>query len=340
MDKKIKRALYILIILGIIFMLNILFEPLTSTFRQIFSLLAPFIFGFAGAFILHPAVDFLVSKKINRLVAILITVFIILLIVVLFIGQLLPMILDQFSNIVNSAPELLSKMLDTTDGLLENFNLSLEELDIDWKSTLTTGLSSTYNIFVSLIYGIFNSLTFIFLTPILMIYFLFDYYRIREWIKNYLSSRKLYKIHDFLKELESLLSRYVGGLILIMILLSIISFIMFKVSGLDNALFFGFIIGLTNLIPIVGNIIGGIIAIIFALTQSTTLALIITIEVFALIIIESNFVTPFIQSKNVEIHPLLIILGITVFGYLFGFIGVLLAIPLIITVKLAIKYKL
>ncbi|XMB66141.1 AI-2E family transporter [Mycoplasmatota bacterium zrk1] len=338
MDKRIKKALYYLTVLAIIYMIYKLVDPVSSTLRTMFGLLLPFLFSFGGAFVLNNVVDFLVQRKVKRFIAVFIVVISFILFGVILIGQLLPMIFSQFTDIVNRGPEIVASITKVFDGFLSNFNVSLSEFELDWEGVLLEEVNSSYNLISKIISGLFNSLSFVFLTPILLIYFLYDYDKIRDNFKRFLIKHRHEKEYRFFKELERLLSRYVGGLLLVMLILSIVSFIIFTISGLENALLFGFIIGLTNLIPFFGNIIGGAIAVLFAVSQSTTLALIILVEVILLTFIESNFVTPYIQSKKFKIHPIVIILGITIFGYLLGFIGVLLAIPLIITIKLTIKH--
>lgn len=341
MDKKLSKAIYVLVLMGIVYMAFLLYPQVAGLFKGLIGVLTPFVVGFAGAFILHPIVDWLVDRKIKRIFAVLGVVVATLVVVVLFFGSFLPLVFAEFVEVIRIAPELLSNIITVLEdtifggvGIDTQYNFDT----FDWQSIIISGFDTTGELVTFLISKAYTSVSFALITPILLIYFLFDYNNIREYVKNFVKKHEFNRLHKFLSDFEKLLSRYVGGLLIVMFVLTIISTIMFLISGLDNALLFGFIIGLTNMIPFIGNIIGGAIAVVFALSQSLTLAIIILIEVIVLVIIESNFVTPMIQSKSISINPLLIIFGITIFGYIFGFFGVLLAIPLIIFFKLIIKH--
>lgn len=341
MDKRMKKSLFILVLMGITYMSFLLYPLVSGLMTSLLGVLAPFIVGFAIAFILHPLVEWVVDRKVKRIFAVLIVVIIFIGVIVLFFGSFFPLIFAQFINVIKIAPEVITNFIVyIEDNVFEGMTFAQQgTLDtFDWQSVIATGFDTTGDLVTYVVSKTYSSVTFLLLTPILLIYFLFDYNNIRSYYKNFLNRHNYKKLYAFSKDYEKLLSRYVGGLLMVMIVLTIISTVMFSVSGLKNALLFGFIIGITNLIPFIGNIIGGAIAILFAMSQSVTLALIITVEVVILIIIESNFVTPMIQGKSVDISPLLIIFGITVFGFIFGFFGVLLAIPMIIFFKLLMKH--
>lgn len=341
MDKRMKRSLYILVLLAITYLSLLLYIPVTGFLSELVGVVSPFIFGFAIAFILHPLVDWLVGKKIKRIYAVLLVVVSFIGVFALFFGAFLPLVFAQFMNVIKIAPGIISDMVayfeDTILGEVSYWDKTGLST-FDWQSLLSSSFSSTTDLVSLLLTKAYSSVMFIVVTPILLVYFLFEYNNIREYVKGFLAKHEFDRLRAFFKDYEKLLSRYVGGLLSVMVVLSIISSIMFHFSGLENALLFGFIIGLTNVIPFIGNIIGGLIAILFALSQSTTLAIIIAVEVIILIVIESNFVTPMIQGKSISINPLVIIFGITIFGFIFGFFGILLAIPLIIMIKLIVKH--
>lgn len=337
MDKKLRNALLILIGLGIVYMTFLVYPLLSGLIKDFLGVISPFIVGFAIAFILHPLVDWLVDKKVKRIYAVLLVVVALLAVVVVFFGSFLPLVFAQFLNVIKIAPGVITDIITYFEGIF-NFDAGYNLETFDWQTVLTTGFDTTGDFVTFLISRAYTSVSFVLITPILLIYFLFDYNNIREYIKNFLTRHDFTRMYAFSKEYEKLLSRYVGGLLVVMVVLTLISTVMFSISGLEYALLFGFIIGITNMIPFIGNIIGGAIAILFAMSQSMTLAIIIAIEVVVLIIVESNFVTPMIQGKSVDINPLAIIFGITVFGYIFGFVGVLLAIPMIIFFKLIMKH--
>ena len=165
-----------------------------------------------------------------------------------------------------------------------------------------------------------------------------DYNNIKDKLKSYLLKHKLKFIYYFLREADEGVGAYFRGLILVMNLMAMAAGLGFYFVGLDYPLLFGFIVGYTNAIPIIGNYIGGIPAIFFALTKSFELALLSLVVIVIVQLIESNIVTPYIQSKSIDSHPLLILLAFIIFGRYFGFLGMVFAIPLLAIFLLIIKY--
>ncbi len=337
MDKKLQRVLYILVVLGIVFMVFLLRPYVLPIVNGLLAVLAPFIVAFAIAFVLHPLVKWLEGHKWKRTPSVLAVVLGIIIIGIAFFGSFLPLVFRQLLDVLDMAPDLINRAqayLETETDFFSMYDIE----SIDWPALVTSGFETTGELVSFIIPKVTSGVSFTLITPILLVYILHDYDKIRENLKSFIKRHKWNRLYGMLKEYEDLLSRYVGGLLLVMIVLTIISTILFSIAGLDNALLFGFIIGLTNIIPLIGNIIGGAIAVIFGLSQSFTLAVIILVEIVVLVFVEGNIVTPAIQGKSVNISPLVIILGISVFGYIFGFFGILLAIPFIVLVKLILKH--
>ena len=104
------------------------------------------------------------------------------------------------------------------------------------------------------------------------------------------------------------------------------------------AFLFAIIISLTNIIPFIGPYIGGVPAILVSFSVSTRLGITSLIIIFALQFIESNFIQPYIMSKSLKINPIIIIIGLIVFGHFFGILGMLLSAPLTCIIKILINY--
>lgn len=128
------------------------------------------------------------------------------------------------------------------------------------------------------------------------------------------------------------------GYFIIMLILSVTSSIVLMFLGIDFALILGIIIGVTDIIPFIGSYIGGAIPVIYAFLESPTKALYVIIAIVVIQLIESNLLTPYIQSKQTKTHPLLVILSLIVFGRIFGFIGMIIAVPLLSIIKIILKY--
>ena len=123
---------------------------------------------------------------------------------------------------------------------------------------------------------------------------------------------------------------WVEGTLLSMLIIGVLSTVAFYLIGLDYALMLGVWSGLTEFVPIVGPFVGGITAVIVAFLQDPQKALWTLLAVFAIQQLESNLITPIVMARVADVHPFVTLFAILLFGSLFGFLGVLLALPLVL----------
>ena len=116
------------------------------------------------------------------------------------------------------------------------------------------------------------------------------------------------------------------------------SLITFSITGMPYALLFAIFTSITNVIPFIGPYIGGVPAVLVSLSVSMKLGIVALIEVIILQFIESSFIHPYIMSKGLKINPIIILIGLIVFGYFFGIIGMLISTPLISVIKSVYEY--
>ncbi|MDD4000432.1 MAG: AI-2E family transporter, partial [Bacilli bacterium] len=106
----------------------------------------------------------------------------------------------------------------------------------------------------------------------------------------------------------------------------------------DFAIFFAIIIAITNVIPYLGPYIGAVFPVLYALLTSPSKALVVALAIFLVQQIESNFLTPYINSKRIKTHPLIGILFLLFYGNLFGIIGMIFATPVLAIIRITLKY--
>lgn len=125
---------------------------------------------------------------------------------------------------------------------------------------------------------------------------------------------------------------WVKGTLLAMLIIGALSTLAFYLIGLQYALLLGVWSGLTEFVPIIGPIVGGGTAVIAAFLQDPSKALFTGIAVVVIQQIESNLVTPLVMAKVADVHPFVTLFAIMLFGSLFGFLGVLLSLPIVLVV--------
>jgi predicted PurR-regulated permease PerM len=130
---------------------------------------------------------------------------------------------------------------------------------------------------------------------------------------------------------------WVKGLLLSMVGVAVLSFLLYSLIGVPNALLLAVISGLMEAIPILGPWIGGAMAVSVALLDDPTKALYTALAALAIQQIENNLILPFAMSHTVKIHPFVTLFALLLFGGLFGFLGVLLSIPLVLLIATIVQ---
>jgi len=337
-EKYIIGALVLTVFCGLIYLIK--------------SALTPFIFSLVVAYFLNPLVDYLSNKcKLARLTA---TALILGLFLSIFIGAsaiLLPIIYAQTAELIDALPKYLQVITQNfypqIVSLLNGFGISL---DSDFAHLVSGEKFSSY--FLGLSQDFFsralsssatfiNILSLIFIMPILVFYLLKDWNLLMQKIYELLPKNIAKTTKEIAKEIDKTLAGYVRGQFHVCLILAAFYSISLSLAGLNFGFLIGFLTGMFAFIPYIGMIFGTSAAIILALFQwgfdFTNLSL-VTIIFLVAQLIESNFLTPKLIGNKIGLHPVWIIFGLFVFGVLFGFVGVLLAVPLTAICGVIIKY--
>ena len=139
-------------------------------------------------------------------------------------------------------------------------------------------------------------------------------------------------------KLNDAFKKFIQGTLLISLAIMIISAIGYGLVGLPSPLLFGLICGITNIIPYIGPWIGGAICVIVGFTVSPMVGILSGVIAFAVQQIDSVILQPLIMGKTMKLHPVTIMIGLLVFGYFFGIIGMIFATPIIAGLKIIINH--
>ncbi len=173
------------------------------------------------------------------------------------------------------------------------------------------------------------------LIPILTFYFLKDYYRLNEKLMNLVPRRYLSDVREIAQRISMLLGSLIRGQFLVCMVLATYYSVVFTGMGLELGLLMGIFSGFMNLVPVVGALISLLITVSVALLGGGSLAVCISILGAFLVanLIDTTFLTPKIVGRSMGIGALAIILALLAGGELLGFLGVLLALPLLALCK-------
>ncbi len=336
---------------------NILFWSLTAlllclsiyVFRGI---LLPFVLGFILAYVLNPLVVRLQKFHFNRTWATAVVITGLLLILLISILILLPVLQAQLVSFIAKIPvmanTLKERLLPIFEAIKEHIPAQQLAYIKDALSTQTSDLMTDFGTTLMNFFtgwsALFNVATFLVITPVVTFYLLNDWTIIVDKIKALYPRKNVALINKKVNEMDSVLSAFIRGQAVVCLFLALFYGFGLNAINLDFGFSIGFISGLFSFIPYVGSLTGFVLSLLLALTQNADWILFVGIlAVFGIgQFLEGYVLTPKLVGDRVGLHPVWVIFALFAGGTLFGFLGVLIAVPafavLGVLVRSAIDY--
>jgi predicted PurR-regulated permease PerM len=316
-------------------------------------ILAPFIAAAILAYALNPAVDRLAARKIGnfqvpRSVAALIVMLLMLAALLAMILIVVPVLQKELPLLQQRIPEILIKIDEFVAPRLAalGFPVSLDFASL--KAMLTQKLSASGSeiwttVLASVKVGgtaVLAWLATLFLIPMVLFYLLLDWHPLLHKLGAMVPRRWAPRAESMAHEVDGMLAQYLRGQLLVMLVLAVFYSVALAIAGFDVALPVGIITGLLAFIPYLGFGLGLVLALITAVLQFPGwYGLIAVAIVYGLgQVLESFVLTPYLVGERIGLHPLVVIFALMAFGELFGFAGVLLALPASAIIAVAVKH--
>ncbi|UWR25429.1 AI-2E family transporter [Sulfitobacter sp. S223] len=296
--------------------------------------LLPFVLGSAIAYFLDPVADRLENLGLSRAMSTAVITVLAILIFVIMALLVFPTLISQAVNLFEIAPDLTKRF---TAALTERFPSILDN-----GSTLRNSLNSLgtavqerggelLNTALSSAAGIINVIMLFVIVPVVAVYMLLDWDRMIAHIDSMLPRDHAHVIRNLATDIDKTLASFIRGMGTVCLILGTYYAIALMLVGLQFGLVVGFVAGLVTFIPYLGALIGGALALGLALFQFwgdwVSIGLVGGIFVIGQVI-EGNILTPKLVGDSVGLHPVWLILALAVFGTLFGFVGMLVAVPM------------
>lgn len=302
-------------------------------------ILLPFVLGFALAYFLDPLADRLEAVGVRRSLATLTITVIVGLALLTALAFGLPVLAQQISMLIAALPGYIS---DVQVWLLEqNLVEGQNELVSVMGESLLAGLQKTASSMVLTGLSLINLLALIFITPIVAVYMLNDWDHMVARINGLLPDEQAAIIRNLASQIDETLGGFARGQILVCLSLGTIYAVGLSLVGLQSGIIVGVFAGLISFIPYVGAAFGLVLAGALGLGQFgfelPPLALIAGVF-FVGQFIEGNILTPRLVGDRVKLHPVWIIFALLAMGSLFGFLGLLLAVPLAAIIGVLVRY--
>jgi len=299
--------------------------------------LTPFLIGAMLAYLGSPPVTWAERHRVPRTLGTLIVMIVILLLVTGLILVLVPLIQSEVSQLVRRLPELAGQLfarvapwLRDTLGIELSFDLAtLKDLiaeNLSSAEAVTLKVLSSVKAGGVVLLGIVINVAMI---PVVMFYLLRDWNRLVGHLDNLLPRRWLPRVRIVASEIDGVLAEFIRGQLSVMGVLAVYYSIGLSIAGLQHALPIGILTGLMVFIPYVGFGLGLTLGVMAALLQWSGLpGFLAVLAVYGVGQLLENYVlVPWLVGDRIGLHPLAVIFALLAFGELFGFAGVLLALP-------------
>ncbi|MDX5350502.1 MAG: AI-2E family transporter [Paracoccaceae bacterium] len=306
--------------------------------------LLPFLVGGAIAYFLDPVADRIERMGLSRVAATTLISLVALVLVILLVLAVIPTLVNQLTALINAAPDiarrlqgfLLERFPDLADST-STIRQTLAEIGLAIQSR---GAQLAQGVLSSAL-GVISVLVFIVVVPVVAFYLLLDWDTMIDRIDAMLPRDHAPTIRRLAAEIDAVLAGFVRGQVSVCLALGTFYAVALMAAGLQFGLVVGAIAGAITFIPYVGSIIGGTLAVGLALFQfwGDWVQIGIIAAIFAAgQFIEGNILTPKLVGKSVGLHPVWLLFALSAFGSVFGFVGMLIAVPVAASIGVLTRF--
>jgi predicted PurR-regulated permease PerM len=314
-------------------------------------ILLPFIAGFVLAYFLDPVADTLERWGLPRVVATLVIIIVAILAVVLIVLLVVPILANQAVNLAQDLPGLLKALVAKFDAAAPQWIkdvIARSGTDVQGSvgdiagrvaGFVATLASSLWSGGMALV----NVLSLLLVTPIVAFYLLADWDRIVAKVDGWLPRDHVDEVRSLARDIDTAMAGFIRGQGTVCLLLGVFYALALSLAGLRFGLAIGFGAGLLSFIPYVGALVGGALAIGVGLVQfwPDYTSIFIIIGIFAIgQFLEGNFLSPKLVGGSIGLHPVWLMFSLFAFSYVFGFVGLLLAVPMAAAAGVLVRHVL
>lgn len=347
LSKKILKVLYFVFIAFLILAGIILIQKLNilEILFDFIKVIAPFFIGFVLAWLLRPLVIKLNEKTNNNTLSSTIVFGVFVLILFILLYAFIPTIYNEVNELVGLLPGLVEKITNSINEFFGNMSNSGINLS-DFKNKLLLNVTSIGaewgrelpNTIIALIASLFSGIGTFVMGLIIGIYLLIDYDNFCKNFRKIFPKRWQEDVKKLTKKMSLEVRKCVNGTFLVALMVLVCDSIGFTLIGLNAPILFGAFCGITDLIPYIGPYLGGAAAVIVGFTQDPLIGIGTLIICVIVQIVESYILQPVVMSKASNLHPIIIIISLLVFGHFFGILGMVLATPTLTILRVIYEF--
>ena len=307
-------------------------------------ILLPFAVSFVLAYLFRPIVGGLQRAGIPSALSALVIVLLLVLALAAVIALIVPPLVEQMGQLIQNLPvwferaqaylqEHYGHFLQRKPGAPAPFE-QLRQQIAPWLVSHAQGLLKSGA-------GFFNSLALLFLTPIITFFLLRDWDKMIASIRDFLPRHQAPAIVEVAREIDTTLSGYIRGTLTVLLIVSAFYMVSLGLIGLNYGLLIGLVAGMISFVPYLGSTTGFLVSGSVAFAQFwpdyTMVAAVCGVFVFGQVV-EGNVLTPNILGDKVGLHPVWLIFALVACGYVLGFLGLIISVPLAATIGVLVRH--
>ena len=314
-------------------------------------ILLPFIAGLVLAYFLDPVADALERMGLPRVAATLVILGLSILLLVLVLLLIVPILGDQIVKFAGDLPTLMRALLARFNEAAPQWikdAIAKSGTDVQGSVSDIAGKAAgwTATLVASVWSGglaLVNIISLIVVTPIVAFYLLADWDKIVAKVDGWLPRDHADAIRTIAADMDAAMAGFIRGQGTVCLLLGVMYALTLSIAGLKFGLVIGLAAGLLSFIPFVGALLGGIMAIGVGLVQfwPDYVSMLVIVGIFVVgQFIEGNFLSPKLVGGSIGLHPVWLMFALFAFGYIFGFVGLLLAVPMAAAAGVLVRFAL
>lgn len=342
-DITLKNMLILMTYCAFLILCLIYFQDIVSVIGEFFSILQPFIIGFALAFIFNIPMKHLIKKlpiqneKTKKNVAALLSIALVLGVVVIALLVILPQIISNVRTLISNLPETFGQLQNwltqiTNQGLLSSDIASqIEDFQKNFANKIVSQVTMWAPSIALGVTHVTGTLVNVFMGVVMAIYMLFSKDTLLRQVKKvghaFLDEKRFNQVSEVCQLTSTTFENFLAGQLVEACILGILCYIGCVILDIPYASIASLVIGMTNIIPYFGPIIGAVISCILIVFVSPVKAVIFLIFSTLLQQFESNLIYPHVVGNSVGLSALWVLFAVTVGGGLFGIIGMVFGLP-------------
>ncbi|RUX45560.1 AI-2E family transporter, partial [Mesorhizobium sp. M7A.F.Ca.US.014.04.1.1] len=313
------------------------------------AILLPFVAGMVLAYFLDPVADRLQRLGLSRFMATVVILITFLIVLVLAFVILIPVLATQMADFAGKLPEYLTRLQSLITSfdpkwLEQKFGVNANSLRDGLNSLLTSGFGFVTTVFTSLWssgMALVSVVSLFVVTPVVAFYMLLDWDRMVAVIDGWVPRDNVQTVRAIARDINTATAGFVRGQGTLCLVLGAMYATGLTLTGLNFGILIGLFAGLISFIPYVGSLTGLVLAVGVAFVQfwpDWTMIVAVAVVFFIGQFIEGNILQPRLVGKSVGLHPVWLMFSLFAFGALFGFVGLLIAVPASAAVAVLVRF--